>query len=69
MSIRLIPMGALRSEKGVDYTRTHIYRLIKAGDFPRPIRLGSNRIAFVESEIDAYIAAKIRERDNLGEAA
>ena len=34
-----------------------IYRLRRAGRFPAPLRLGPKRIAWRESEIEAWIAA------------
>lgn len=67
--MRLIPMADLRAAKGVPYSRPHIYRLMDAGKFPKPIHCGGNRVAFVESEIDAWIASKIAERDGAQEAA
>ncbi|MBT0729640.1 helix-turn-helix transcriptional regulator [Rosenbergiella nectarea] len=39
------------------------YELIKQNRFPKPIKIGSRSIAFVESEIDAWIDARIAERD------
>lgn len=62
--MRLLSMSQLGSEKGIPYSRPHIYRLIKAGSIPRPVHLGPNRIAFVESEIDAWLAERIAERDD-----
>ena len=59
---KLIAMDEL-DEEGIPYSRAHLYRLIKAKKFPKPIRLGANRIAFVTDEIDAWIEAKIAERD------
>ena len=48
--MRLLKISELE-EKGIPYSRAHIYRLIHAKKFPEPVRLGANRIAFVESEI------------------
>lgn len=42
------------------------YELIKQNRFPKPIKIGSRSIAFVESEIDAWIDARIAERDGVG---
>jgi prophage regulatory protein len=53
------------ASKGIDYSRQHVDRLIKAGTFPRPIKLGKNRNAWIEEEIDAYVEARIKERDQL----
>ncbi|HDR1135054.1 TPA: helix-turn-helix transcriptional regulator [Pasteurella multocida] len=41
--------------------KTAIYSLIQKGLFPRPINLGINRTAWLESEIDHWIANKIQQ--------
>ena len=43
----------------VPYSRATIYRLITAGQFPRPYSLGARAVAWLESEIDAWIAARV----------
>lgn len=45
------------------YSFAHIDRLEKAGLFPQRIRLGQNRVAWDEREIDAWIEKRIAERD------
>ena len=40
-----------------------IKRMMAAGSFPKPVRLGESRIAFVDSEIHAWVRARIAERD------
>lgn len=50
-------------ERGITFTRVHLNRLIKAGDFPPPVRLGGNSIAWVESEIEAWAAQKAASRE------
>jgi prophage regulatory protein len=60
--MRLIAFGQLKS-KGVPYSRDHVRRLCKADLFPRPVPLSNRRIAFVEEEVDAWIAAKLKARD------
>ena len=42
-----------------------IYAEIKAGRFPRPVKLGRSS-RWLESEIDAYIAERVSERDQQG---
>ena len=38
---------------GIRFSRQHLYRLIKAGKFPRPIKLGSGgRNAWLASELE-----------------
>lgn len=43
--------------------RSTIYRRVKSGDFPEPIRLGTRATVWAESEIDAWIRERIAERD------
>lgn len=47
----------------VPFSRQHILRLEKRGRFPRRIRLGDNRVAWLRSEIDGWINARVAERD------
>ena len=42
------------------YSRTHIYRLEAAGDFPRRVKLGPNSIRFYSLEIEAWMLARPR---------
>ena len=46
--MKLIPMNEL-NERGIPYSRAHLYRLIQREEVPCAIRLGENRIAFVEA--------------------
>jgi prophage regulatory protein len=43
----------------VPYGRASIYRLIAAGQFPRPYSLGARAVAWLESDIDAWIESRI----------
>lgn len=58
----IIPMDDL-AERGIKYSRSQIYRKIKEGSFPQPVRLGGNRIGFIESEITRWIESLITARD------
>jgi len=42
---------------------TAIYTMMAEGIFPKPIKLGSQSVGWVESEIDSWLFEKIRERD------
>ena len=42
------------------FSRPSIYRLLSQGKFPAPLKLGRNRIGFVASEVDEWIAARPR---------
>jgi prophage regulatory protein len=39
----------------VPHSKTTLYRLIKEGKFKAPIRLGVNSVAWLESDVEAYI--------------
>ncbi|WP_374264686.1 helix-turn-helix transcriptional regulator [Zoogloea sp.] len=40
--------------------RSTIYDRIKAGTFPAPISLGEKAVGWIESEIDAWLNARIQ---------
>lgn len=40
-----------------------IYRDVKAGTFPAPVKIGPRASAWVGSEVDAWIAERIAQRD------
>ena len=58
---RLITKRELRQI--IPYTPQHILRLEKLGRFPSRIRLGENRVAWLLSEVEEWIAARIEERN------
>lgn len=47
----------------IPYSKVHIWRLERAGLFPRRLRLGPNRVGWLKSEIDAWLSAKSADRD------
>jgi prophage regulatory protein len=46
-----------------------MWREIAAGRFPKPVRIGARRIAFFQTEIDAWLAQRVAERDAKAAAA
>jgi prophage regulatory protein len=46
----------------IPYSSVQIWRKEKAGEFPRRIKLGANRVGWIESEIESWISSKIGER-------
>ena len=61
--MKLINYKSLGSAKGINYSRDHLRRRCKAGEFPKPITVSDHRIAWIEAEIDAWLAAKKPARD------
>jgi prophage regulatory protein len=45
------------------YRRSTIYRLMPLGRFPKQIKLGERSSAWLASEVDAWVAARVAERD------
>ena len=48
----------------VPYSDMHIWRLEKAGKFPKRIPLGPNRVGWSHAEVMAWIEARKRDRSN-----
>lgn len=52
--------------KKVGLCKAQLQNLINAGEFPKPVKLGgpdARAVGFVESEVDAWIDARIAERE------
>jgi prophage regulatory protein len=60
--VKLIDFKDLYPVKGISYSRDHLRRKVKAGEFPKPLQLSPRRIAWIESEVDEHLAAKERAR-------
>lgn len=50
-------------QRRTGYSKAWIYRLMSNREFPASVKLGSRSIAFVESEVDEWIAERIAARD------
>jgi prophage regulatory protein len=46
------------------YSHQHVARLEAAGKFPKRIRLGQNRVGWVEQEVLDWLQARIDARDD-----
>jgi prophage regulatory protein len=63
MAQRLLTYNELR-DHGVNYTRRHLDTLERQGKFPKRVAIGEFRIGWVEAEIDAHTAARIKARSS-----
>jgi prophage regulatory protein len=64
MIITQLPERSLRLpevQQLVPYSKMHIDRLEKAGEFPRRIKLGAGRVVWKQSEILAWVESKRAE--------
>jgi prophage regulatory protein len=59
---RLLLFDELKETRSIPYGRRQIDRLEAAGKFPKRVAIGPGRVAWVESEIDEYVAEKIASR-------
>ncbi len=57
MSEKFLRLQAVQGR--VPYSRSTIYQKISRGEFPAPIDLGARAVAWLESDIDEWIAARI----------
>ena len=51
-------------QEQVPSSASHIWRLERAGQFPKRIRLGKNRVAWLQSEVSAWVEDKLASRPN-----
>lgn len=41
----------------IPFSKSELYRRVRIGDFPAPVKLGARAVAWPESQIEQYIAA------------
>lgn len=63
MTQRLVTKKELRSLFGVPYSFAHIARLEAAGQFPKRVRLGACRVAWLAGEVQGWIDERVATRD------
>jgi prophage regulatory protein len=64
MQKRVLSYPELRGRKGIVWSRAHVYRMIHAGKFPPPLKLGDGASAWLEEEIDRWLDGRAAQRDN-----
>ena len=58
--MRTLRLPAVREKTGL--SRTHIYRLVRQENFPKPFNLSERVSVWNEAEIDAWLEAKFNGR-------
>lgn len=56
---RLLRLPSVLSQTGL--SKSEIYRRIKAGNFPVPIKLGTRAIAWPAGQVDAWVKGLIEQ--------
>ncbi len=59
---QIVSKKELKTFCGIPYSPAHIARLEAAGQFPKRIRLGQNRVAWLLSEVEAWIDERLAQR-------
>jgi len=59
--MRLIRLKEVKHATGLG--RSTIYKYIEGGFFPKSVSLGGRAVAWVESEVEAWIEARVSARD------
>ena len=54
--------------EAIGLNRHQIHGAIRSGKFPKPVKIGKRAVAWVLSEVQEWIAARIAERDVAGVA-
>ena len=58
--MRLVTFAELRP-MGVLYTRQHLYNLETKGLFPKRVKLGGGRVAWVTKDVMAWVDQKVKD--------
>ena len=61
MSTDFLTHEALRA-RGINLSKCRLWQLEREGKFPARVRISAGRIAWLASEIDAYLAARVTGR-------
>ncbi|MFJ5400660.1 helix-turn-helix transcriptional regulator [Pectobacterium sp. CHL-2024] len=56
----LIRLSGVMKKTGLK--KSWIYLLMKQGEFPQTVKIGARSVAWVESEVNDWIAARISQR-------
>jgi prophage regulatory protein len=61
--MKIFSYADLASERGIRFSKVHLWRLERAGKFPKRVPLGVARHGWLETEIDEWIAGRVAARD------
>jgi prophage regulatory protein len=58
-----VSFAELKTDYGIRFSSRWIRELCKAGQFPKPLRLTANRVAWLKSEVEDWLADKAAQRN------
>lgn len=56
--MKVVGFSQLKPIYGIPYTRDHLRRKVKAGEFPPPIQLSERMIAWREEDVEEWIRSR-----------
>lgn len=59
-ALTILRLNQVRQRTGLG--RSTVYDKVKAGDFPPPVSLGERAVGWVEAEVTAWIADRVKRR-------
>jgi prophage regulatory protein len=60
---KLLSFAQLTTTRGITFSRRHLKRLEDEKKFPLRVVLGENKIGWVVTEVDEWLASRLAERD------
>lgn len=61
---KLLRLAQVQERTGL--SRTQIYVKAQRGEFPQSVKIGERAAAWLEAEVDGWIAERVAERDTAG---
>ncbi|RQM36348.1 helix-turn-helix transcriptional regulator [Erwinia psidii] len=65
-NLKLLRLSDVMKKTG--FRKSWIYLLISKGDFPPAVKIGSRSVAWLESEVNDWIAGRIGKRERIQQA-
>ncbi|MFP1737088.1 helix-turn-helix transcriptional regulator [Lonsdalea quercina] len=65
-NFKLLRLSDVMEKTG--FRKSWIYLLISKGDFPPAVKIGSRSVAWLESEVNDWIAERIGKREGVQQA-
>jgi predicted DNA-binding transcriptional regulator AlpA len=62
-AVKLLTFKELQSEKGISESDVTLWRRVKAGQFPKPVKNG-RRNYWIEAEIDRHLESLVVQRES-----
>jgi prophage regulatory protein len=61
MTSAILRLPGVKGKTGL--SRSSIYEKVQRNEFPAPVKIGERAVGWIETEIDAWVKARIVERD------